>query len=84
MGDAKLQAAYDPQVYQDIVSMIGQNQLITITFSDNSTLAFWGFVDEFTPGAIKEGTQPTADVKIVCSNQNDAQVETAPVYTAAP
>lgn len=83
LGEAKLSAAYDPAVYTDILSMIQVNQLITITFPDGSTYSFYGWVDEFAPGSIKEGAQPTADVKIICSNQNESGEETAPIYTAA-
>lgn len=83
LGQAKLSAAYDPAVYTDILSMIQVNQLITVTFPDGSTYSFYGWVDEFTPGAIAEGSQPTADVTIICSNQNESGEETAPVFTPA-
>jgi len=83
LGQAKLSAAYDPAVYTDILSMIQVNQLITVTFPDGSTYSFYGWVDEFTPGAIAEGAQPTADVTIICSNQNESGEETAPVFTPA-
>ena len=82
LAEATLTAAYDPAVYDDIVAMVNVNQQITITFADNSTLVFWGWIDEFTPGAIVEGAQPTAEVKIIPSNQNAAGTETAPVYSA--
>ncbi|MHA1344987.1 MAG: hypothetical protein ACTSO3_01170 [Candidatus Heimdallarchaeaceae archaeon] len=84
LSESSFTAAYDPAVYDEIVSMCNVNQLITITFPDSSTIAFWGWIDEFTPGANVEGEQPTADVTIICSNQNGSQVETAPVYSAAP
>lgn len=77
-------AAYDPAVYDSILAMIQVNQQITITFPDGSTLAFYGWVDEFTPDAIVEGEQPTAEVTIQPSNQDGAGDETAPDYTAAP
>jgi len=82
LTEASLSAAYDPEVYDDILSMLNVNQLITITFADSATLAFWGWINEFTPGASVEGEQPTADVTIIPSNQNDSGVETAPVYSA--
>lgn len=75
-------AKYDPAIYDEMVSMIGVNQQVTITFPDESTLVFWGWVDEFTPNALTEGTMGTANVTIIPSNQNASQVETAPVYTA--
>lgn len=82
LGDAKIQVAYDPAVYDDIPDMVNVNQLITLNFPDGSKVAFWGWVDEFSPSGVKEGGQPTADVKIICSNQNATGAETAPAYTA--
>lgn len=76
-------AAYDPALYDTILALINVNQLITVTFPDGDTLAFWGWLDEFTPGAQTEGEQPEADLNIICSNQNATGVETAPVFTAA-
>lgn len=81
LGDASFTAAYDPAVYDDIVAMVGVNQLITITFPNGATLAFWGWIDAFEPGELVEGEQPEADVTIICSNQDDKGDETAPVFT---
>lgn len=83
LSECSGRCAYDPAVYDEIISMAGVNQLITITFADRSTLAFWGWLDKFTPGECVEGEQPEADFTIIPSNQNAAGVETAPVYTAA-
>lgn len=79
LTNVSLSVAYDPALYDEIVAMAGSNQLITITFPDAQTLAFWGWIDEFTPNANVEGEQPTADITIIPSNQNDSGVETAPV-----
>lgn len=83
LSSASLTVAYDPVVYDDVVAMVNVNQLITITFPDGSSVAFWGWLDEFTPGAITEGSQPTASITIIPSNQNASGVETAPDYVAA-
>jgi len=83
MTPMTLVVSYDAVFYDDIVDMIGDNQLITITFPDTSTVAFYGWLDKFEPGNIVEGEQPTATITIICSNQNVAGVETAPDYTAA-
>jgi hypothetical protein len=83
LSECSFTAAYDPAVYDDIVSMCNNNQLITVTFADGSTLQFWGWLDDFSPSAAVEGEQPTADVTIIPSNQNDAGTEVAPVYAAA-
>ena len=80
---ASFVAAYDPAVYDQILAMINVNQEITVTFPDLSTLVFWGWLDEFTLGALVEGEQPTADGTIEPSNRNGSGVETAPVYAAA-
>jgi hypothetical protein len=82
LTDCNFVAAYDPVVYSDVVSMVNENQLITITFPDTSTVAFWGWLDQFTPNANTEGEQPTAQCTIIPSNQNASGTETAPVYTA--
>jgi len=82
LSESSITVAYDPAVYDEIIAMVNVNQQITITFPDNSTLVFWGWIDEFTPGANTEGEQPTADITIIPSNQNDSGVETAPVYSA--
>lgn len=82
LSECSFVAAYDPAVYDEILTLINANNLITITFPDGSTLAFWGWLNEFKPNANVEGEQPTAEVTIIPSNQNDSLVETAPVYTA--
>ena len=76
-----LVVAYDPDLYDEMINMVNDNQEITITFPDGSTLVFWGFVDEFVPNALTEGEQPTANVTIVPTNKDDSGSETAPVYT---
>ena len=83
LTDCNFVAAYDPVVYEDVVDMINENQLITITFPDGATLAFWGWLDTFTPNANVEGEQPTAACVIIPSNQSTSYSEIAPDYTAA-
>lgn len=82
LSECSFTAAYDPDVYSNIVSMINDNQQITITFPDSSTLTFWGWLDEFTPNEVVEGEQPTAECTIVPSNQDTDGTETAPSYSA--
>jgi len=83
LTDMSLVVAYDPAVYDDIISMINVNQLVTVTFPADDTLAFYGWLDTFTPNAVVEGEQPTANITIIPSNQESASgTETAPVYSA--
>lgn len=84
VSEAACNVAYDTGAYADILAMLGKNQLITVTFPDQSTYAFYGWIDSFTPAALQDGAQPTADVKIIPSNQDATGAETAPVRTAPP
>jgi hypothetical protein len=79
LTDGSINVAYDPNIYTELVSMVGVNQQITVTYPDSTTLTFWGWIDEFTANPIREGEQPTADMTLVCGNQNAAGAETAPV-----
>lgn len=63
-----------------IQAQIGINQLITITFPDQSTLEFWGWLEEFALGAFTEGTQPTATLTITPGNVDNTGAEVAPNY----
>jgi len=89
MEDMQATVQYDPEVYgsgsgiDGITEMINVNQLITVNFSDGSSVAFWGWLDSFTPDAAEEGSPPTASITIICSNINASQVETPPIYTPA-
>lgn len=76
--------AYDPEVYDSILNMINRNQIIIVEFPDGATLEFWGWLNSFEPGENSEGEQPTADVTIIPSNQDNAGNEVAPNYTAPP
>ena len=77
---------YDPAFLSNVVSMIGVNQLLTLTMPDDSTWVFYGGLRSFVPGAHVEGEPPTAQLAIGITNHNgvgDALgTETAPVYTA--
>lgn len=83
LTDGSLVAAYDPLVFNEILEVINVNQEMMVTFPDDSTLTFWGWIDSFIPSNIVEGEQPTADLVLMPSNQNAAGVETAPVAAAA-
>lgn len=83
MTNSSFMAAYDPALLDEIVAMVNVNQELTITFPDGSTWVIWGWLSSFTPNPSTEGSQPTATVTIMPSNQNNSGVETGPVYTAA-
>lgn len=81
LAEMSFVAAFDPAYYDLLVAILNVNDLITITFPDNSTLAFFGWIDELSHSAIVEGEQPTIDITVIPSNQNLAGAETAPVFT---
>ena len=84
LSNASMRVAYDPETYPEIVALVNVNNLITVTFPDGDTLAFWGWLNTFVPGEHVEGEQPEAEIEIIPSNQNASGVETAPVHTPAP
>jgi len=75
--------AYATESIEDIWAQIGVNQLVTITYPDKSTITFWGWIEEFTPGNHVEGAQPTATLKVQPGMRDDDGEETAPVYAEA-
>lgn len=81
LTESSLKCGYDVAVYPQIVTNCQVNQLITVTFPDGATLAFWGFIDEFEPDDLEEGNFPMATVKIVPTNCDTTGTEVAPVYT---
>tara|TARA_R110002167_G_scaffold46072_1_gene137792 strand:- start:2 stop:454 length:453 start_codon:yes stop_codon:yes gene_type:complete len=93
LSECSVTVAYDPNAYSAIITTLNTNQLITVTFPDGTTIAFWGWLNSFTPGEATEGEQPTAEMNVVPSNHNNAAppVEVAPAIvngttttTAAP
>jgi hypothetical protein len=62
--------AYDPVVYSSILELINVKDTVTVTFSDGSTLAFYGYLKEFSPDDIDEGKQPEAGITIIPTNQH--------------
>ena len=73
--------AFATEAIPQVQAQIGINQLITVTFPDQSTLVFWGWLEEFTIGALVEGEQPTATISVNPGNIDEDGAEVAPVYT---
>ncbi len=70
IGDLVMHCQYDPAEYAAFI--LGHGQRIgfcSVTFPDGSTLGFFGWVESFKPSSHKEGEFPTAEVKIIPSNQ---------------
>lgn len=77
--------AYASDAYEDIMAQVNVNQLITLTFPDSATIAFYGFINEFTPGNNMEGEQPTATLTIEPTLTHvTTGAETDPAYDYTP
>jgi len=84
LTDMTTTCAWDPVFYTQALALINVKTTVTVTFPNGDTLAFFGFLKNFTPGELVEGTQPTATVTIVATNQDPTTgVEEAPVLTVA-
>lgn len=60
--------AYDPVVYDQIIALINVNGAITCLFPNNDTLDFYGFLQNFEPAELAEGTHPEATITITPTN----------------
>lgn len=79
LTEGKITAAYDPAVLSTIVQMINVNDVISVTFPDGTTWAFWGFLQKFEPSDMSEGEHPEADITIVPTNRDNDGAEQGPV-----
>lgn len=75
------EVSYATDSWSAINTEIGNNQLMTITAPDTTTFEFYGYVDTFVPGALEEGSRPTATLTIIPTLRNASDAETAPVYS---
>jgi hypothetical protein len=75
-------AAYDPNVYNQMILMINVNDTVTIAFQDGSTIAFYGYLRSFNPNPTREGEQPTCSITIVPTNVDSSFAEQAPVVVS--
>lgn len=87
MTPARMTVAYDPIAFNEIAAAINREDTITVTFPNNDTVAFYGYLQQFIPNEMSDGTQPTASCTIVCTMfDGSAQwiaAEQGPVHTAS-
>lgn len=83
LTESTVNAAYDPNVYNNILALINVEGAITVRFPDGSTLSFFGFLQKFEPNDNAEGEMPMAAVTITPTNYDPVgKVEAAPVLTS--
>lgn len=83
LTEASIVAAYDPDVYNNILALVNVEGDITVHFPDGSTLDFFGYLRVFEPQDCEEGAQPEANITIQPTNFDPVNfVEAAPVLTS--
>ena len=82
LTEMSLVAAYDPDLYDEIVEIINVATTVTVKFADTSTLAFFGFLQKFEPSDLTEGEQPECTITIMPTNLDPSDFsEQGPVLT---
>lgn len=81
LGPFTVKVYYDVAVLDQMKTLINQNKLITTTFPDLDTWAFYGIVNQIDFDDVVEGKPPEATLTITPTLRNDSGVETAPVRT---
>jgi hypothetical protein len=85
MPDMTTSGLFNAAIYTSIRAIINKPTTITITWPDQSTLAFYGFVRVFAPGDLTEGGRMEGTITITVTNQDPTTgAEELPVYTAPP
>jgi len=73
--------AYDPAVLDQIVTVLNVETTITVNHSNSDTWSFYGFLRQFTPQEVSEGSQPEAEIIITPTNwDSSGNVEAGPNY----
>lgn len=83
LKEATFDAAYDPNVYNQLLTLANVNTTITFRFPEGSTLAFYGGVRMFDFKPLVRGQQPECTVTFTPTNIDPVNnVEAAPVLTS--
>ena len=82
LTNATTTVAYSSDAMEEIASILGVVEEITITQPDGGTQVFYGWLDSFEPNPNTEGEQPTAEIVIIPSNEDpESGEEAAPAYS---
>lgn len=83
MTDCAATCAYDAIVLPQILGLINAEDDVTITFPSGDTWAFFGFCRSFEPQDHEDGSQPEANIVVVCTNTDPTDgTEALPDLTA--
>lgn len=81
LTDVSGSAAYDPNVFDQIIALVNVNGWITAIHPNGDTWDFVGYLRLFDPPEHQEGEFPLASFTIVVTNRLNSGVETAPVFS---
>lgn len=83
LTESSFMAAYDPACFTQLNNLINVETTVTVTFSDGSTLAFYGYLRSFEPAELTEGEQPEATCNLTPTNFDPVnKVEAGPTVTS--
>jgi hypothetical protein len=83
LTEGSFKAAYDPICYTQLLTIVNVETTITVEFADGSTVAFYGFLQNFDPDELVEGTQPEATCTICPTNFDHVnKVEAGPALSS--
>ena len=68
MTDLTMRAAYDPRLYNALITQINVADQVSLHFSDNSTLDFWGVIKAVDFSECVDGTQPEINIVVGVTN----------------
>lgn len=85
MTNATATVAYDPNAFEVVrTDLLNVEGVVTLHFPDTSTLAFYGYLQTFEPQDTEEGSQPEANITVVCTNNDPTDgSEQDPVLVSA-
>lgn len=85
LTESSFVAAYDPAVLTQLIELVNVETVVTVTFPDGSTWAYYGYLRVFEPNEITEGEQPTANCTIQPTNEDPVNdVEAGPTVVSVP
>jgi hypothetical protein len=70
LGESSVRFLYDPACYTQFLAIMGENQTITQTFSDGSTIAYFGIPDNLSFDEMVEGEPPSGTLTIIPTNRD--------------
>lgn len=83
LTDMSVTAAYDPNIFNEILSILNVETSWTVHFPDGSTYDFFGALRTLEPSENTEGEMPELTITISPTNQDpQTKAEAAPVLTS--